>query len=100
MDHGGSLTLQTRREDRALRVTIIDTGRGMPAAIKERIFDGFFSTKPGGHGLGLAIVRAIVTRCGGRFVLEAAPGGGTVARLSLPLTATARPEFELPGAER
>ena len=58
-DAGGTVTLRTRVEDGHVRLSVIDTGSGIPAHIAERIFDPFFTTKEVGRGTGqgLAIAR-------------------------------------------
>jgi two-component system OmpR family sensor kinase len=74
-------------------IEVTDTGPGIPADERERVFDRFYR-RPGagsdGSGLGLAIVKAIVARHGGRVELADAPGRhGLAARVALPLAATA-----------
>jgi signal transduction histidine kinase len=85
MPQGGVLTVQTRSDDVALVVDVIDTGSGMTPEVRERVFDVFFSTKPGGTGLGLPLARQIVELHGGRLTCDSAPGLGTRFSLALPL---------------
>lgn len=66
-------------------VSIRDTGRGLAEGDRERIFEPFYSTKPEGMGIGLAISRSIVEFHEGRLWAEPAPDGGTVFRLVLPV---------------
>jgi two-component system NtrC family sensor kinase len=69
-------------------VEVRDTGTGIPADVRSRIFDPFFSTKGigGGHGLGLSVCHGIVTSFGGNISVDDAPEGrGTVVRVALPV---------------
>ncbi len=68
----------------ALVATVADRGPGVPEELRERLFHPFASGRPGGVGLGLALARRIVVVHGGRLELEDRPGGGTVARVTLP----------------
>jgi two-component system, NtrC family, nitrogen regulation sensor histidine kinase NtrY len=70
----------------SLRVTIRDGGAGVPAVLEgPALTRGLFSTKPEGSGLGLPIAQKIAHEHGGSLRLEPAPGGGTLARVDLPL---------------
>lgn len=68
-----------------LEVTVADRGAGIPDEVKARLFQPFASGRPGGVGLGLALARRILVLHGGSLELEDRPGGGTVARASLPV---------------
>ena len=70
-----------------------DSGRGIPAEVRERIFEPFFSTKPNGSGLGLTLVRRVISGAGGTVLYESLPeesvggvgeGAGTTFRITLP----------------
>lgn len=67
-----------------LRVTVADTGKGMTAAELERAFDDFHTTKAGGTGLGLSVVRRLVGDLGGSLRVETSPGQGTTFIVELP----------------
>jgi C4-dicarboxylate-specific signal transduction histidine kinase len=68
----------------ALEVAVRDTGRGLATESMERLFDPFFSTKPEGMGIGLAVSRSIVEAHGGRLWAEASPDRGAIFRFVLP----------------
>jgi signal transduction histidine kinase len=81
----GTVGISTRRGDHSVELEVWDNGPGIPADIRERIFEPFFSTKsPGeGTGLGLAICRQIAERYGGTLNLQPSPSGARF-RLTLP----------------
>jgi signal transduction histidine kinase len=66
-DSGGELTVKSDLLDAQLRFSVIDTGVGLPTAKMDQIFSAFFTTKPQGSGMGLAISRSIVESHGGRL---------------------------------
>jgi CheY-like chemotaxis protein/anti-sigma regulatory factor (Ser/Thr protein kinase) len=85
---GGRLTLAVHGEDRAVAVSISDTGRGMTTAEAAHVFDRFYradgeSGAPG-TGLGLSIVKTLVELHGGAIDVESAPGAGSTFRVRLP----------------
>jgi signal transduction histidine kinase len=82
---GGVITLRTQHAGSGRVLSVADTGSGVAADLRERVFEPFFSTKaPGsGSGLGLAICREIAQAHGGRIVLDSQPGVGTVVTLTL-----------------
>lgn len=81
----GVVTVKARLVDSSVEVAVIDRGSGIQAAHRENIFNPFFTTKPNGVGLGLAIVSKIVDEHGGRILVESEPGEGSVFRVVLPL---------------
>ena len=68
----------------SIRITISDTGIGIPDAVVGRIFDPFFTTKGVGHGFGLAKVYGVVNKFGGRITVDSEVGQGTVFSIFLP----------------
>lgn len=88
---GGRVELQATAEpDGRVRVSVSDTGPGIPEKARERVFERFYrvdrgrSRELGGTGLGLSIVRHAVEQSGGRVWVEAAPGGGARFVIVLP----------------
>jgi two-component system sensor histidine kinase HydH len=85
MDAGGLLRVSlARRDERTVRITVADTGIGIPKEDLPRVFDPYFTTRSSGTGLGLAIVHKIVEAHGGEVRLESEPGQGTTAAVLLP----------------
>jgi signal transduction histidine kinase len=86
MPAGGKLTLSLRTEGDEVVVEVADTGSGIPAADQEKVFEFAYTTRDGGHGLGLAMVhQCIVEEHGGRVDLQSSQGAGTRVRLALPI---------------
>lgn len=89
--HGaGTVSLTLRLKGAQAEIRVCDQGPGVPAALRERIFEPFFrlpgaSEREGGVGLGLALVRSIAQRHGGSVHCEDRPGGGACFVLRLPL---------------
>lgn len=84
MPHGGTLTLAGQGTATHVQLHVRDTGSGIPAAQRAAIFEPLYTTKPGGTGLGLYIVREIVTAHGGQVSVESVEGQGTTLTLTLP----------------
>jgi signal transduction histidine kinase len=84
---GGRVSISLRKVplERELELTIRDDGHGMDEAVLGRIFEPFFSTKPGGTGVGLAIAQEVVRRHRGSMSIESAKGTGTAVHVRLPL---------------
>lgn len=80
---GGTVTVGAVQQDKHIRLTVADTGTGIPEELKERVFEPFFrldksrSRALGGVGLGLALVREIVNVHGGSISVKDNPDGGT-----------------------
>jgi two-component system sensor histidine kinase EvgS len=113
-DTGGTLTVglstveltrETARRDPELRpgvyakLTVADTGKGIPADHQERIFEPFFTTRKreGGTGMGLAIVHGIVKGYDGVISVESEVGKGTAFEILWPVT---QPEDDMPGSNQ
>ncbi len=97
MEHGGSLTLRTRRHTSrsdAVIAEVEDTGVGIPTADLTKIFEPFYTTKPPGRGtgLGLSICYGILEEHRGRIEVDSEPGRGSVFRMYLPVAVAAEGE--------
>ena len=85
-DIGGELTVKSQLgPDRQVMISVSDTGVGLPAEKADQIFNAFFTTKPQGSGMGLAISRSIVESHGGRLWATANVGRGATFHFSLPV---------------
>lgn len=85
---GGTVQVRCRCAAQRALLEVCDSGPGIPAADRERVFDRFYrraAAQAGGTGLGLAIVKAIAERHGARIDLGEAPGGGLNVAVSFPL---------------
>lgn len=82
---GGEIAVQTRvSAGGEIRISIRDSGPGMPPDVLENIFQPFYSHREGGTGLGLPIARRVVEAHGGRIEVESEPGRGTTFHIYLP----------------
>jgi PAS domain S-box-containing protein len=80
------LTIQARvLDERMLEIAVADQGHGLPEEDVERIFAPFYTTKPDGMGIGLAICRSIIEFHQGRLWVEAGRDGGTIFRFTVPI---------------
>lgn len=84
MPQGGSLTIQAECADGSVCLSLIDTGQGMGAEVLDKLFKPFFSTRPGGSGLGLPTTRKIVEAHGGTIAVQSEVGRGTKFTIQLP----------------
>jgi len=83
-DSGGELTVKSELQDAQLQFSVSDTGVGLPMEKMDQIFSAFFTTKPQGSGMGLAISRSIVESHGGQLWASANSGGGATFHFTLP----------------
>jgi signal transduction histidine kinase len=81
---GGAVSVKTRPAAGAVEIAVIDRGVGIEPQQRDSIFNPFFTTKPEGVGLGLAIVSKIVDEHGGKITVESDPGKGSVFHVRLP----------------
>ena len=101
MPGGGQLFISLGRRGEMADIEIRDTGRGIAPQHRQRIFQLFFTTRPGGSGIGLASAFRTVQLHNGSIDFESEVGGGTTFRIELPLarqTESALPRPRDPGA--
>ena len=82
---GGAITISTRARGDVVEIAVADTGPGVPVAVRDTIFDAFFTTKPDGTGLGLALCRRLLAETGGTIRLDADHVGGARFVIELPV---------------
>jgi signal transduction histidine kinase len=84
MRGNGRLSLRLTHDPDAARITVTDTGHGMPDEIRLKALDAFVTASPGGIGLGLSIVHRIVAGWQGTIDIDSTPGTGTTVRIDVP----------------
>ena len=87
MPGGGQLRLVLSRRGEVAEIIVADTGRGIPAENRQKVFQLFFTTRPGGSGIGLASTFRIVQLHNGSIDFTSEVGRGTTFRIELPLAA-------------
>jgi two-component system NtrC family sensor kinase len=88
----GSIEIETGGVDGAYQIRVSDTGSGIPAELRERVLEPFFTTKPVGEGtgLGLSITYSIVRKHGGTLSISCPEGGGTTVTIQIPYRTSER----------
>jgi len=81
------LSVMSDREEDKVRIAVSDSGEGLDSANLERVFDAFFTTKPDGMGMGLAISRTIIESHGGKLWASSNSPHGAVFQFTLPTNA-------------
>jgi PAS domain S-box-containing protein len=87
MPSGGQLRLVLSRRGEMAEITVGDTGKGIPLEHRQKVFQLFFTTRPGGSGIGLASTFRIVQLLNGSIDFTTEVGKGTTFRIELPLAA-------------
>ena len=88
----GRLRATTQSDGNFAVIQIADDGPGIPASVRQHLFEPFFTTRQKGSGLGLAIVQQTAEKNGGRVKVESVEGNGAVFRLLLPLATVGAPQ--------
>jgi signal transduction histidine kinase len=86
MPNGGTIAIQTFSKGNGTTLTVTDTGVGMTAETKEKVFVPFYTTKPGKAGLGLSMGYGVVQRHGGSIEVLSKAGEGTTIKIWLPIS--------------
>lgn len=94
MEGGGIARLATRFDDETIRITVEDTGTGIPDEVLNKIFEPYFTTKIDGTGLGLTMVYKVVKGHGGDITVQSRPSLGTRFTIQLPIYRRARKMLE------
>lgn len=99
---GGVITVHCRfdRATRVMELSTVDTGSGMPPDVLARATELFYSTKPSGSGIGLALCRRAVEGAGGTLELQSVPGVGTSVVVRIPLPDPSTRSTRLPNQRR
>ena len=84
MPGGGVLRLEVRLQGEGILLAVQDDGRGMKQEVIDRLFEPFLTRRPGGTGLGMAMVRRTVEVHGGKLGVRSRPGKGTRVEIRLP----------------
>jgi len=79
----GEVSVSAAREDGNVVIQVRDTGPGISPADLQKIFIPFFTTKPKGHGIGLALTHRIITQHGGTLTAANSPDGGALFTIKL-----------------
>ncbi len=85
MPKGGKLTIRTFEKTDKVFISIQDTGMGIPDEIKPKLFQPLMTTKSKGQGFGLAVVKRLVERMGGKIGFVSEAGKGTTFTIELPI---------------
>ena len=85
MPSGGELMLRTQKNDKNAVIIVSDTGKGIEPENTDKVFNAYYSTKPGGSGLGLSTSKKIIEAHTGSIRIDSLPGKGTSFTIQLPL---------------
>jgi signal transduction histidine kinase len=83
---GGRVLLKASGNGENMKIQVTDTGNGIPPKDLDKIFFPFFTTKPDGNGIGLAVSKEVVEAHGGKIEVDSKQGVGTLFTITLPAT--------------
>lgn len=87
-----TVTVMATKDNKNIRISVIDRGEGIPEPLQEKVFDRFYradnsrNRETGGSGLGLAIARSIINAHGGKIWAESTSGGGATFSFEIPIS--------------
>jgi len=84
---GGAIDIAARQDGDAFTFTVSDNGPGIPQGSSEQVFEPYYTERPGGTGLGLALARRIIEQHGGSISARNLPGSGAQFEVTIPMTA-------------
>jgi signal transduction histidine kinase len=90
--NGGSVTLRLRGDGAHVTLDVRDTGRGISTEDLARLGTSFFTTRPGGTGLGVVLAQGVIAQHGGQLRYQSTVGVGTTATITLPVQPIPAPE--------
>lgn len=94
MGPGGRVVIRSRRRRDSVALIFSDDGEGIAQENLARVFQPYYTTKSGGHGLGMMVVQRIMKDHGGRIAIDSRPGAGTEVVLHFPLSSPTVPLLE------
>lgn len=86
MPNGGKLTIRAFRRENSVCISVEDTGVGIPEEVKPKLFQPLMTTKSKGQGFGLAVVKRLVEKMGGKIGFESQVGKGSTFTIEFPLS--------------
>jgi PAS domain S-box-containing protein len=84
MEENKKIVIESSFENNRILLTVSDSGPGVPASIRDKIFDPFYTTKPEGSGIGLSITQRIISDHGASMVITDSKWGGAEFRIEMP----------------
>ena len=85
MPEGGTMVIKVSRDDRDVIISVKDTGHGVDESLQEKVFEPFYTTRPRGVGLGLALTKRVVEEHGGSVSFKSKKGSGSIFTVRLPM---------------
>ena len=84
IDESDTVIVETMRIPRGISIAVTDNGKGIPPELLDKVFKPYFSTKSGGIGIGMAVVKKMVEAHSGKIRVQSRKGGGTRVVVEMP----------------